>query len=96
MDIWTTKRLAIAMAPETPAAAPPKAGEPSVQESARRKDARKLLILFAVLSFLGILILLVSVLVGLAILVVAEGFFAFAYLRFSRRPSTAAEKQTSP
>ena len=73
------------MATETPPTAPPKAGEPSARESAHRKDVKKLLILFAVLSFLGVLMLLISVVVGVIILVVAEGFFAFAYLRFSRQ-----------
>ena len=87
--------IAVAMATGTPLTAPPKAGELSVKESARRKAVKKLLILFAVLGFLGVLALLISVVVGLIILVVAEGVFALGYLRFSRRPPKATEEQTS-
>ena len=90
------RAFTIAMEKESSDAAPPNAAEPPAQESAHRKDVKKPLILFAVLSFLGIIILLISVVAGLVILVVAEGFFAFAYRRFSRRPQKSAERRASP
>ena len=44
-----------------------------------------MLVLFGILGIIGVLTLVVSVVLGLAILIVAEGFFAVAYRRFSRR-----------
>jgi len=49
-----------------------------------------MLTLFAVVAILGVLMLAFSVVLGLALLVVAEVFFAIAYRRFSRRPGPAA------
>ena len=46
-----------------------------------------MLTFFAVLAIAGVLMLAISVAIGLALLVVAEVFFAVAYRRFSRRPS---------
>jgi hypothetical protein len=43
-----------------------------------------MLVIFAILAVAGVLMFLVSAVLGLAILVVAEVFFAIAYRRFSR------------
>jgi hypothetical protein len=56
-----------------------------------RKDVRKMLLLFAVLGVLGVLLLLVSILLGLAVLVAAEVFFFMAYRRFAGRSRSAAD-----
>jgi len=61
--------------------APPPSGA-----SPARKDVRRMLALFAIVAILGVLMLAFSVVLGLALLVVAEVFFAVAYRRFSRRP----------
>ena len=44
-----------------------------------------MLALFAAVAILGVLTLAFSVVIGLALLVVAEIFFAVAYRRFSKR-----------
>ena len=49
-----------------------------------------MLTFFAVLAIAGVLMLAISVAIGLALLVVAEVFFAVAYRRFSRRPPPAS------
>jgi Flp pilus assembly protein TadB len=54
-----------------------------------QKGVRKMLLLFAALGIVGVLLLLVSVLLGLAVLVVAEAFFFLAYRRFARRARPA-------
>jgi hypothetical protein len=46
---------------------------------------RNMLALFAVLGIVGVLLLAFSVILGLAVLVVAEAFFMMAYRNFSRR-----------
>jgi hypothetical protein len=55
------------------------------QPSADIKSVRKMLALFAVLAIAGVVLLIKSVVLGLAVLVVAEVFFAMAYRDFSRR-----------
>ncbi|MDA4118424.1 MAG: hypothetical protein OK455_08795 [Thaumarchaeota archaeon] len=79
----------------SPPAASSKPGELSAQESARRRDAKRLMVLFAVLSLLGIALLLVSVILGLVILVVAEGLFVYAFMRFSKKKAAVPELQSS-
>jgi membrane protein implicated in regulation of membrane protease activity len=49
---------------------------------------RRMLIIFAALAIAGVLMLAISVVVGLALLVIAEIFFAVAYRRFARQPKT--------
>jgi hypothetical protein len=50
-----------------------------------RKGVRKMLIVFGVLGIAGVLLLVVSVVMGLIVLVAAEAFFFMAYRSFSRR-----------
>jgi hypothetical protein len=45
-----------------------------------------MLTFFAVLGVIGVLLLSLSVVIGLAFLVAAEAFFFVAYRRFSKRP----------
>jgi hypothetical protein len=54
-----------------------------------RRGVRNLLVAFAVLGVVGVLVLLVSVVLGLVLLIVAELFFAIAFRRFSRRTRQA-------
>ena len=65
----------------------PATGSPSPPN---RASVRRMLIVFAALGIAGVLMLKFSVVIGLALLVVAEVFFAVAYRRFSR-PSPAAK-----
>ena len=44
-----------------------------------------MLILFAVLGVIGVFLLAVSVVIGLIVLVAAQGFFLMAYRSFARR-----------
>jgi len=55
--------------------APPPSGQSGV---------RRMLVLFGILAIIGVLALAKNVVIGLALLVVAEGFFAVAYRRFSK------------
>ncbi len=80
------------MATETPLTTKP---EEPVRETKRKRDIKILLTLFAILSSVGILMLVISAVAGLIILMVAECFFAFAYLRFSRRQAAAPEQPAS-
>jgi len=64
--------------------APPKPSAPD------RRGVRRMLTFFAVIAIAGVLMLAISVVIGLALLVVAEVFFAVAYRRFSRRPPPAS------
>ncbi|MDG7006555.1 MAG: hypothetical protein JRM86_06435 [Nitrososphaerota archaeon] len=54
------------------------------QPSQDRTGVKMMLVIFAILAVAGVLMFLVSAVLGLAILVVAEVFFAIAYRRFSR------------
>ncbi|MDG6915567.1 MAG: hypothetical protein JRN23_02050 [Nitrososphaerota archaeon] len=54
------------------------------QPSQDRTGVKRMLVIFAILAVAGVLMFLVSAVLGLAILVVAEVFFAIAYRRFSR------------
>lgn len=60
----------------------------SPQGSTDRKGVRRNLTLFGAIAILGVLALAFSVVLGLALLVVAEVFFVLAYRSFSKRPPT--------
>ena len=54
-----------------------------------RRNAVRMLTLFAVTGIVGVLMFKFSVVLGLILLAVAELFFAIAYRRFSKRPPPA-------
>lgn len=54
------------------------------QASQDRKEVKRMLTIFAVLAAAGVLSFVVSAVLGLAILLVAEVFFALAYRRFTK------------
>jgi hypothetical protein len=62
---------------------------PPGRSSPDRRGVRRMLTVFAAIAIVGVLMLAVSVAIGLALLVVAEIFFAVAYRRFSKRPPAA-------
>jgi hypothetical protein len=61
-------------------------GSSSTAPPLDRTSVRRMLVVFGVLGIAGVVMLKFSVVIGLALLVVAEVFFAVAYRRFSRPP----------
>jgi hypothetical protein len=61
-------------------------GSPGSPGPLEKFGVRRMLVVFAVLAIAGVLTLVLSVVIGIVILALAEVFFFLAYRRFKKMP----------